>query len=221
MTVYVNAFRPRPVERKPVEKLLADLNHESFLTRDKARVALEKLGNDAKPFLREALKAPRSLEERRRLEALLQKLRDFDVSDLEIPGGLTVISVEELLAAHLDALKDTDATVCGLAINDLTRLIPYSDKVVPVMTAMLAKDKPNYPRRMAVICLGHAAAQGKPALAALQEALTDPDEYIRFAAKNSIEQIERAADQPAADAELQRKLGILQEINEFKGKVRE
>ena len=47
----------------------------------KAR-GLEKLGRDSKPLLRDALKARPNLEARRRIEALLQKLRGFDTGDL-------------------------------------------------------------------------------------------------------------------------------------------
>src|SRR5262249_12923697 len=104
MTVYVNAIQPRgTVDRKRIDKLLGDLDGESFQTREKAGQELEKLGNDAKPFLRAALKAKPALEARRRIEALLEKLRDFDATDLEIPKGFTVVSVDELLAEHLKA----------------------------------------------------------------------------------------------------------------------
>jgi len=220
MTVYVNALRPKPLERKRVDKLLAELNHEAFPTRDQARLELQKLGNDAKPFLREALKAPPSAEVRQRIESLLEKLRDFDVGELEMPAALTVLSVADLLAGHFQTLKDGDATVCAMAVQELSRLVPYSDQVVPAMTAMLAKDKPNHVRRVAAACLGHAGVGGKSALAALKEGLSDPDDYVRYAAKNSIEQIENAREQPGAEAEMRRRRAILKEINEFKGKVR-
>jgi len=71
---------------------------------------------------------------------------------------------------------------------------------------------------VAAACLRLTGA--KSALPALKEALNDPDDYIRYAAKNSIEQIEKAGDQPGPDAEMQRKSAILLEINDFKERVR-
>src|SRR5262245_15341995 len=76
MTVYVNATKPHgKLDRKQIEKWLGDLNSDAFQTREKAGQELEKLGSNAKPFLREALKAKPGVEARRRIEALLEKLR--------------------------------------------------------------------------------------------------------------------------------------------------
>src|SRR5262249_19367635 len=107
MTVYINARKPQETPaRKSIEKWLVDLNNDSFETREKASRELEKLGNDAKPFLRAALKIQPAPEARRRIEGLLGKLREVDVTDLEIPEGTKILSVDDLLAIHLRALKD-------------------------------------------------------------------------------------------------------------------
>src|SRR5262249_30436451 len=94
ITVYIRGTKPRPADRKQVEAWLKDLGSDIFKTRDHANQQLVKLGNDAKPFLREALKTERALEARRRIETLLDRLHDLDITDLEIPKGITVVTAE-------------------------------------------------------------------------------------------------------------------------------
>src|SRR5262245_44235735 len=62
LTVYISALKPRPLERKQVEKWLGELHSDSFKIRERAGQELQKLGNDAKPFLREALRGQPPLE---------------------------------------------------------------------------------------------------------------------------------------------------------------
>jgi hypothetical protein len=220
MTVYVNATKPRArLERKMIEKWLGDLNSDRFQTREKASQELQKLGHDAKPFLREALKTRPAPEVRRRIEGLLEKVRDFDVGDLEIPKGITVISVDDLLAVHLKGLKDTDSTVCGMAIQDLSGLASYSDKVVPALTGMLEKDKKEWVRRVAAACLASIGVKARSAVPVLKQGLGDPDANIRNAFKTAIDQIKDAKDTRGQDDEVKRKLMVLKEINAFKEKL--
>jgi len=60
--LYLGALKPRTVDRKQVDQWLTDLNCDTFKTRDAAQQELQKLATDAKPFLREALKAQPTLE---------------------------------------------------------------------------------------------------------------------------------------------------------------
>src|SRR5262249_49530487 len=140
---------------------------------------LQNLGNDGKPFLRQALKARPAPEARRRIESLLEKLRDFDVTDLEIPKGITVVSVDELLAVHLQGLKEKDSTICSMAIQDLSALVPFSDQIVPALAEMVKKEKNEYIRRVAAGCLARVGFKAKPAVLALKEGLGDADANIR------------------------------------------
>jgi hypothetical protein len=71
--------RLRPVmlpDAAAVAQLLADLDSQSFNVRQKAGAGLEKLGDGIETALRKALPQSRSLETRRRLEALLKAIED-------------------------------------------------------------------------------------------------------------------------------------------------
>jgi hypothetical protein len=56
-------------------QLMAALDSKEFAVREKAMQALEQLDRLAEPALRQALKNPSSLETRRRLNRLLEKLQ--------------------------------------------------------------------------------------------------------------------------------------------------
>jgi WD40 repeat protein len=67
----------KPVPRIPEERLqrlLGDLDSDTFSVREKAVAEFESLGSAAEPFLRRELKANHTLECRRRVEQLLERL---------------------------------------------------------------------------------------------------------------------------------------------------
>jgi hypothetical protein len=71
------ALKPtrRPAaDPKQVARLIAELDDDTFEAREKASAALAKLGGEAVPAMRAALKDTASAEARRRLEALLARL---------------------------------------------------------------------------------------------------------------------------------------------------
>jgi hypothetical protein len=220
LTVYVNAARPpRPSEaqQKRIEQWLRDLDHATFRTREKARKELEKLGSAARPFLRAALQARPALEARRQIEALLDRLRDFDVSALEVPKGLTVLGVDDLLATHLKGLQDADLDVCRVAVQGLTLLAPYSDRVVPALTGLLKKGSRHaYVRYWAAAGLARVGFKARSALPALKAGLDDPDRNVRQAFQAAIDQINKAKDAPETEAAVKKRRAILKDIKEFK-----
>jgi hypothetical protein len=214
LTAYVNAEAPRGrVDRKKAARWVADLDDDSFQTREAASRELEKLGAAAKPLLRETLKGRPSPEVRRRIGALLAKLKGFDAGDLEVPDGVPVVTANELLQARLKALSGSDETG---AMYGLVELAPYSDKVVPALTARLAKGKGEYVRRAAADCLGRIGAGARSALPALKEGLGDPDRNVRAAFQAAIDRIEKARQEPGWAEEVKKRRAILKDLDEWK-----
>jgi WD40 repeat protein len=64
-----------PVGKQHIARLIADLDSDQFTARQNASAELERLGNLAEPELRNALKGQVSLEVRRRVTQLLEKLQ--------------------------------------------------------------------------------------------------------------------------------------------------
>jgi WD40 repeat protein len=87
-------LQPAPgVESKKIEQLILDLDSAEFQVRRKAAEDLEKLGEQAEPAMREALKGKPSLEVVKRLEELLQKLdgRVLSAEQLRIVRAFEVL----------------------------------------------------------------------------------------------------------------------------------
>jgi WD40 repeat protein len=85
-----------PDERLRIAGLIVDLDSNEFRVRDKATRDLEQLGDAAAPALREALDAQPSLEVRRRVDGLLQKLAN-PVPTAERLRELRAVAVLELI----------------------------------------------------------------------------------------------------------------------------
>lgn len=66
---------PSAADLDRIRSLLADLDSDQFAVRQQAAIELEKLGEQAQPALRNALEGRPSLEVRRRVEQLLEKLQ--------------------------------------------------------------------------------------------------------------------------------------------------
>jgi WD40 repeat protein len=84
---------PSP-DRAKIDRLIADLNSERFGARNKAGEALEKLGDVAEPALRQALAGRPSLEVRRRIEHLLERI-DGPIREPEQLRHLRAIEILE------------------------------------------------------------------------------------------------------------------------------
>jgi WD40 repeat protein len=124
-------LRPRQVvlpDPRRVARLIDDLNHPKYIMRKKATEELEKLGKLAEKALRRALEKPPTLEVRMRLERLLDRLADRDLSPDQIQAVRALEALEYVAtpAARkaLDALarQDTDTWLQGEAKGVLERL---------------------------------------------------------------------------------------------------
>jgi RNA polymerase sigma factor (sigma-70 family) len=116
------AARVRPVAVVPAARtasLLADLDSDDFAVRQKAAVALEELGESAGPALRRALAAGPSPEVRRRVEALLHKLRK-EAPEPERLRELRALEVLEQVGGP-EARQALEALAGGMPEARLTR----------------------------------------------------------------------------------------------------
>jgi len=90
-----------PLDIRQVERLIADLDHEQFDVREGAARELEKLGERAEPALRKALAGKPSLEARRRLEGLLNRVEG---------GRLSAETVRQIRAVEvLESIGELEA----------------------------------------------------------------------------------------------------------------
>ncbi len=113
-------LRPVPeVDPQRLRRLLADLDSDEFAVRDKARVALEELGDLAEPALREALAGHPTLELRQRAKPLLERLQG-PVTRPEVLRGLRAVAVLEGIGTP-PARRLLEELAAGAAGARLTR----------------------------------------------------------------------------------------------------
>jgi WD40 repeat protein len=119
----------RPVRRLDVHQVqgwIRDLGSGVYASRHKANQALESLGERIEPMLRQAVGASRSLEQRRRVEGLLDKLdrkpltaeqiRELRaVEVLQRLGGPEALRILETLAAGAPDARLTSEAAAALA----------------------------------------------------------------------------------------------------------
>jgi WD40 repeat protein len=119
-------LRPVPVVGpKQIAALLADLDNDDFTVREQASAELGKLGEVVGPALRKALEGKPSPEARRRMEALLHKLRKVSPTPerlrelralevLEQVGGAEVVQTLEALARGMPEARLTQEAKASL-----------------------------------------------------------------------------------------------------------
>jgi hypothetical protein len=99
-----------------VARLIADLDSRTFVVRRDAQKAIEELGEPAAPALRQALQKPRSAEQRRHLEELLEKAVSLSPERLR-----EVRAVEALEHMGTAEARELLAELAGGADASLTR----------------------------------------------------------------------------------------------------
>jgi len=128
-------FRPvaRATPPKFLAKLIDDLDSRRYATRQKAGKELEKLGAFAVPDLRRALGGQPSLEVRRRIEKLLEKLTRCDLSPETLRGlraieGLEHIGSPEAKKVLKAIVKGSPSTSLRAEANAALRRLVRQDK---------------------------------------------------------------------------------------------
>src|SRR5207244_10409693 len=97
-----------------VDRLVADLDSDSFATREKAARGLEQLGVTALPALRKKLaEKPPSPESRKRLERLVRKWEDEPFTAEELRGIRAVEVLRGIGTADAQAVLETVAAGAG------------------------------------------------------------------------------------------------------------
>ncbi len=90
-------LRPVPApDAKHLARLIADLDADQFVVREKATHELEQLGARAWPALRQVLAGQPSAEVRRRVEQLLQKPQRFLLTPEELRGWRAIEALERI-----------------------------------------------------------------------------------------------------------------------------
>lgn len=95
------------VDAKQLARLIADLGSSGFRERERAQDELERLDDKAEPTLRRALAQAPSLEVRRRLEKLLQRLEGPVIAPEQLRNLRAVEALERIATPAAQQLLGT------------------------------------------------------------------------------------------------------------------
>lgn len=216
LTVYIPEPRaPAPADAAKVRAWIADLGKDDFKTRERAARELTDLGPGVVPLLREGLAGKLSPEARDRMEKIIAAVSTaIRVDALEI-RGVSVVSLDDLLARHRKGLADQDPAVRGNAAGYLVLTEAPAEDLLPDLGKMLKTETHPSALAGAAWAAGHLGAAGRPLLPLLREAAKSADKGVASTAKQSIEVIEKAKPEPVAEEDAKRRAAIRKEIREF------
>jgi hypothetical protein len=217
-TLFLYVSQPRPAARadaRQVARWIAELDSDDFAKRDAAVRELEKQGAAVEAALRKALAGRPSPEARRRLSALLDRLHGINLDVLEVPAGLKVQGLDDLLERYRRGLKSPDDTIRGLAAGSLAHRETDPDATVAALLEVLKKEKHEYVRRCVAGSLQHLGKSAAPALPLLEEGRNDPDKNVQAAYKSAVEAIKAAPEDKDRAEKVQKAAAVRADIGRF------
>jgi WD40 repeat protein len=113
-----------PADPKQVARLVADLDSEEFAVRERASADLGRLGEAAEPALREALTGEASLEVRRRVGEVLDRLRRWSPERLQTERTLEAlerVGMPEARRVVAKLARESSGTWTGTAAREALR----------------------------------------------------------------------------------------------------
>jgi hypothetical protein len=198
--VYLPAARPAsPASAARVAGWIAGLDSDLLKVRENASRELDRQGQAAEAALRKALETSGSAEVRRRARALLARLPQVNLDALAIPGGMSAVGPEDLVARCEKGLKSKEYVIRGVAAGQLAGLEPDRKKAVEGLLKVLREDRHEYVRRCVAGALQREGWAARPALPELRKLADDPDVNVRNAFRQAVAEIEKAREEPGAE----------------------
>lgn len=220
-TVTLTVYIPEPLPAPPADparakQWIADLSRDDFKTRERAARELLALGPPVAGLLREALTARPSAEARDRMEKMLADVsREIRLDVLELPAGVPVTGLDDLLDGERKRLADKDPAVRGNAVHALVDHGAPAAEVLPDIETMLKTETDRNAVAGAAWAAYHLGAGARPVLPALRAATARADKDIADICRQAIKRVEAAKAEPVPAAEAKKRATIRAEIKAF------
>lgn len=217
LTVYIpEPPPPAPADPKAVRQWIADLGSDDFKVRERAARELAARGPSAAGLLREALRGKPTAEARDRIEKLLAGVsREIRVDVLELPAGVPLVCLDDLLAQARKKLADKDPVIRGHGALALVECDPPAEEVLPELEKVLTTETDANPVAGAVWAAYRLGAGAKPLLPALRAAAKKVDKGLAASFQQVIESVEKAKADPVSEAEMTKRAAIRRGIKEY------
>jgi len=136
---------------------------------------------------------------------------DIDLAKLEVPKGVTLVSIDDLSARARKGIASKDQDVRGWCAGVMAHQDHFSAENLAAIEKLLADDS-DWVRLNGAGAIALFGAKAKSALPALKACLERPDEGLKQRARESIATIEAAKDDPAAEKAYRE---AVEKINKF------
>jgi len=217
LTVYIpEPLPPAPADPAAARKWIAELGRDDFKAREGAAKELTALGPSVAALLREALKGPASPEARDRMERILAGMSTtLRLDVLELPAGVPVVSMDDLMARARKDLADKDPVRRGHGAWALVEPKPPAEEVLPDLEKLLKTETDANPVAGAVWAANSLGAGAKPLLPLLRAAAEKADKNMATTYRQVIAGIESATADSVPEAEAKKRATIRAEIKAF------
>jgi hypothetical protein len=217
LTIYIpEPLPPAPADPVAARKWIAGLGSDDFKTRERAARELTALGPSVAGQVRAALRGRPSAEARDRLEKILAGMSTtLRLDVLELPAGVPVVSLDDLLARARQGLADPDPGRRGNAASALAEAGPPAEEILPDLEKLLRTETERNPLYGAMWAANRLGAGAKPLVPLLRAAAERGDKDFAAACRQVIAGIERATADPVPAAEAQKRATVRKEIKEF------
>lgn len=137
---------------------------------------------------------------------------EIDLAKLEIPQGVSVLTLSDLSRRYRKALTSNDKTVRGWGAGELAALDPYDTENLAAIATLL-KDKDDWVRSNVALSLARFGKKAESLLPALQGLLSTTDKNLKAAVEKAIKEIQQAKYTTAAEGEHRE---MLKKISQFR-----
>jgi hypothetical protein len=135
----------------------------------------------------------------------------LDLQRLQVPKGVTLVSLDELSRRGREALASSDKTVRGWGAGHLARLDPLNSENLSAIVKLL-DDKDDWVRLNAAGALASFGKKAEPLLPLLRERLKTEDKQLRSRLEETIKKIGQADDAAAAEREHRAIQGVIRKF---------
>jgi hypothetical protein len=205
LTIYVARTGPIPPADPRAAGWIGELNDDRFEARQRATAALAALGDAAVPALRHALPGATTIEQRRRIDLLLERLKPIHLARLIVPRGVAVVSLDQLLEQETKNWRKGDLGTSYYASVRICEFAEYADAAWPLLLETL-RDSREQVRAQTVKTLERLGKRGASLLPELRAAEATAAAH-RDALRQAIAALEKAppGDDVAAQEEARRR----------------
>jgi hypothetical protein len=214
LTMYIARSGPIPPADPRAGQWINELNDGRFPVRQRASQALAELGDAALPALQKAVKEAPTIEQKRRVEQLLDRLKPIHLERVKLPAGMPIVSLNYLLEHETKNWHSGDlGKSWGAAVN-ICAWADYSDAIVPLL-AEAAQDSREQVRELAVRAITRLGKRAAAIVPTLQAALPSAAAAVRDSLRQATAAVQDAPENPELHEQARQRKRLNEDIAQY------